>query len=60
MGKRKKKEKTLPKHRLKTRLKVGDEVIVIAGKDKGKRGKILAIDREKSRVVVEGVRTCLL
>lgn len=32
-----------------------DEVIVIAGKDKGKRGKVLRILREKMRVIVEGV-----
>ncbi|MCS6972030.1 MAG: 50S ribosomal protein L24 [Turneriella sp.] len=39
----------------KTRLKVNDEVIVIAGKFKKARGKILRIDREKNRVVVQGV-----
>ena len=38
-----------------TKLKTGDKVVVIAGKDKGKEGKILKIDRKKSRVVVEGV-----
>lgn len=36
-------------------LKVGDTVIVIAGKDKGKKGKILGFENERSRVVVEGV-----
>ena len=35
--------------------KVGDKVVVIAGKDKGKEGKILTIDRAKQRVVVEGI-----
>lgn len=39
----------------KTKLKVGDKVQVIAGSDKGKQGKILAIDRIKGRVIVEGV-----
>lgn len=35
--------------------KVGDEVVVITGSDKGKKGKIISIDRKKNRVVVEGV-----
>ena len=38
-----------------TKLKTGDKVVVITGKDKGKEGKILVIDRKKNRVVVEGV-----
>lgn len=37
------------------RLKVGDEVQVISGEHKGKRGKISRVIPEKSRVVVEGV-----
>lgn len=36
-------------------LKTGDEVIVIAGKDKGKRGKIASVSTKDSRVIVEGV-----
>ena len=36
-------------------LRTGDNVVVIAGKDKGKTGKILSSDGEKGRVVVEGV-----
>ena len=40
-------------HSLKVR--TDDEVVVIAGKDKGKTGKILRVDREKSRVWVEGL-----
>jgi large subunit ribosomal protein L24 len=39
----------------KVKLKVDDEVIVIAGKDKGKKGKILSIDRKKDRVYVSGI-----
>ena len=35
-------------------LKVDDEVLVIAGGDKGHRGKILVVDRKRNRVVVEG------
>lgn len=37
------------------RLKKGDKVRVIAGKDKGKEGKILQVDRKDGRVIVEGV-----
>jgi large subunit ribosomal protein L24 len=32
-----------------------DMVMVIAGDDKGKTGRVLRVDREKSRLVVEGV-----
>ena len=35
------------------RIKKGDEVIVIAGKDKGRRGTVTAVDND--RVIVEGV-----
>ena len=35
--------------------KTGDKVVVIAGKDKGKEGKIIKILRKENRVVVEGV-----
>lgn len=36
-------------------LKVGDKVVVIAGSDKGKEGKIIKTLRSENRVVVEGV-----
>jgi large subunit ribosomal protein L24 len=36
-------------------VKKGDEVVVIAGADKGKRGKIISVETGKQRVVVEGV-----
>lgn len=39
----------------KIKLKKDDEVIVIAGREKGKRGKIMFIDREGERVVVQGI-----
>ena len=39
----------------KVKIKKGDKVQVIAGKDKGKQGKVLVVDREKNRVIVEGV-----
>ena len=37
------------------RLRVGDEVVVVRGDDKGKRGKITRVLVERDRVVVEGV-----
>ena len=37
------------------KIKTGDEVLVIAGKDKGVRGKVLSIDAENNKVIVEGV-----
>jgi large subunit ribosomal protein L24 len=36
-------------------VKKGDEVVVISGADKGKRGKIIAVHPAKQRVIVEGV-----
>ena len=36
------------------KIKKGDTVRVIAGKDKGKEGKVLAVDVKKNRVIVEG------
>ncbi|RUO72839.1 50S ribosomal protein L24 [Idiomarina seosinensis] len=32
-----------------------DEVVVLAGKDKGKQGKVLKVLTDKDRVIVEGV-----
>lgn len=37
-------------------VKKGEEVVVIAGADKGKRGRIIAVNTKKSRVIVEGAR----
>jgi large subunit ribosomal protein L24 len=39
----------------KLRLKTGDTVKVITGKDKGKEGKILDVNSKTGRVLVEGV-----
>jgi large subunit ribosomal protein L24 len=41
---------------MKCHVKKGDEVVVLAGKEKGKRGKIIAVLPKKSRVIVEGVQ----
>ena len=37
------------------KIKKGDNVKVIAGKDNGKEGKVLSVDRKAGRVLVEGV-----
>ncbi|MBR0298598.1 MAG: 50S ribosomal protein L24 [Bacteroidales bacterium] len=39
----------------KFRVKKGDTVIVNAGNDKGKTGKVLSVITDKDRVVVEGI-----
>ena len=38
-----------------SKIRRGDDVLVIAGKDKGKTGRVLHMVPEKNRVVVEGV-----
>lgn len=42
---------------LKLKIKKGDKVIVLAGKDKGKRGEVLRVLREENRAVVGGVNS---
>jgi large subunit ribosomal protein L24 len=37
-------------------VKKGEVVVVLAGKEKGKRGKIIAVLRKKQRVIVEGLQ----
>ena len=37
-------------------VKKSDEVVVIAGVEKGKRGRVIAVEAKKQRVIVEGVR----
>ena len=37
-----------------SKIKVGDTVRIIAGKDKGREGKVLKIDHEAGRLTVEG------
>ncbi len=39
---------------MKMKLKTGDMVRVIAGKDKDKEGKVIAVDHKNGRVKVEG------
>jgi large subunit ribosomal protein L24 len=40
---------------LHTKIKKGDQIQVLAGRDKGKRGKVLRVDRKVGRIVVEHV-----
>ncbi|HEY3126721.1 MAG TPA: 50S ribosomal protein L24, partial [Candidatus Limnocylindria bacterium] len=37
------------------RIRKGDEVVVIAGRDRGKRGKVQEVDRASGKVIVAGV-----
>jgi len=37
-------------------VKKGDEVVVIAGTERGKRGKVISVMTDKQRVIVEGVK----
>lgn len=39
----------------KLRIKKGDNVVVIAGDSKGQQGRVLFVDLEKERAIVEGV-----
>ena len=39
----------------KLHIKKGDTVVVISGESRGQQGKILSIDREKGRAIVEAV-----
>jgi large subunit ribosomal protein L24 len=44
-----------PRVRMKVKIKKDDTVKVIAGRDKGKTGRVLHVDRETGKVLVEGV-----
>ena len=37
------------------KIRTDDEVVVISGKEKGKTGKVMRVDRERSKVYVEGL-----
>lgn len=37
------------------RIRKGDKVLVLAGKDKGKTGKVITVNPDKGRALVEGV-----
>lgn len=40
---------------IKLKVKKGDQVIITTGKDKGKKGEIISVDKEKYRVRVSGI-----
>ena len=39
----------------KLKIKKGDKVVVITGRDRGKKGEVLRVLREENRVIVQGV-----
>ena len=39
----------------KLNIKKGDQVVVLSGKDKGKKGKVLVADPKNGKVIVEGI-----
>ena len=43
---------------VKLHIKKGDMVYVIAGDNKGQQGKVLRVDAQKQRAIVEGVNIC--
>ncbi len=40
---------------MKTHIKKDDSVIVLSGNAKGEKGRVVSVDREKSRAIVEGL-----
>ena len=40
---------------IKPNIKKGDNVYVLSGDDRGKQGRVLSVDRQKLRAIVEGV-----
>jgi len=48
-------KRALPKVFHKTRIKKNDQVKVIAGRDKGKTGRVISVDRWHGKLIVEGV-----
>ncbi len=42
----------------KLHVKTGDTVVVLSGKEKGKKGKILEVSPKERKVIIEGVNMC--
>lgn len=40
---------------MKTKIKAGDEVVVIAGNHRGDRGKVIQVQPKGNRIIVEGI-----
>ena len=51
-----KRRKGVPAEPVRIRIKKNDTVKVIAGKDKGKTGRVLEVNRDTGRILVEGVQ----
>ena len=51
--------KAKPAERIKMRIRKGDTVQVIAGKDKGKEGTITSVDPKAGKAVVEGINMAI-
>lgn len=47
---------TNPKITSKMKIKTGDTVLIISGKDKGEKGRVIRVNREKQTVLVEGLK----
>jgi large subunit ribosomal protein L24 len=50
------KKNTVKRFAPKLHIRKGDQVVVIAGDDKGKQGAVLQVFPEKNRAIVEGIR----
>ena len=49
-----------PKIRVKVKIKKDDTVKIIAGRDRGKTGRVLQVDAVKGKVLIEGVSASML
>ncbi len=41
--------------RIKFHIRTGDQILVIAGNEKGKKGRVVSVNAEKQRAVIEGL-----
>jgi large subunit ribosomal protein L24 len=55
MFKIRRRDQNAPRELLKIKIKKDDTVKVIAGRDKGKTGRVLHVDRVNGKVLVEGI-----
>src|SRR5258708_7342181 len=53
--KTRRRDQNAPMEKFKSRIKKDDTVKVITGKDKGKTGRVLQVDKVRGRILVEGV-----
>ncbi|MGB3618448.1 MAG: 50S ribosomal protein L24 [Catalinimonas sp.] len=47
--------KKKPTQKIKLKIKTGDEVVVISGNHKGRRGRVVSVDAVRNRAIVEDV-----